>query len=122
LASRAAVQAQQAAAATGEVFVVGDEHQRGAGFGVEVEQQFDDRLAGMGVEVAGRLVGEQQRWPGHERPRQCHALLLAAGQLPRIVAEPFPQADFLQDRPRRRFDVTIAAQFQRQHHVFQCRE
>ena len=76
----------------GEVFVVGDQHQRGAGFGVEVEQQFDDRLAGVGVEVAGRLVGEQQRRPRHERARQCHALLFAAGQLARVVAEALRRA------------------------------
>src|SRR3546814_8003440 len=49
----AAVEPQHAAAARGEVFVVGHQHQGGAGIGVHREQQLDHRLAGVGVEVAG---------------------------------------------------------------------
>jgi hypothetical protein len=37
--------------------------------------------AGVVVEVAGRLVGQQQRGPVHQRARDGHALLLAAGEL-----------------------------------------
>ena len=56
---------------------MGDQYQRGTGFGIQGEQQFDDRLPGVGVEVAGGFIGEQQRRAGDERTRQCHALLFA---------------------------------------------
>src|SRR3546814_3363562 len=81
----AAVEPQHAAAARGEVFVVGHQYQRGARVGVHREQQLDHRLAGVGVEVAGGLVGQQQGWPGDEGTRQRHALLFAARELARVV-------------------------------------
>ena len=46
-----------------------------------------------GVEVAGRLVGQQDRRVVDERPRDGHALLLAAGQLVRVMVRPLLQAD-----------------------------
>src|SRR5678816_314672 len=45
---------------------------------LEERQHFGRRLA---VEVAGRLVGHDQRGIGDERARDRHALLLAAGKL-----------------------------------------
>ena len=43
-------------------------------------------MAGVaGIQVAGGLVGEQQGRGGRQRPGQRHALLLAAGELVRIV-------------------------------------
>ena len=57
------------------------------------EQQIDDLLAGGLVEIAGRLVGEQDRRIGRERARQRDALLLAAGELRRIVMQPFAEPD-----------------------------
>jgi hypothetical protein len=47
--------------------VVGHQDQRGAGFGVHGEHQVDDLRAGGGVEVAGRLVGQQQLRPAWRR-------------------------------------------------------
>ena len=49
--------------------------------------------AGAGVEVAGGLVGEHDRGAAGERAGARDALLLAAGQLARPVAEPVAQAD-----------------------------
>ena len=51
----------------------------------QIEQQFDDRPAGRLVEIAGRLVGDQERGPRAKRARQRDALLLAAGKLRRIM-------------------------------------
>ena len=48
--------------------------------------------AGRAVEVAGRLVGEDQGGIGDERPGDRDALLLAAGQLGRLVVEPVAEA------------------------------
>ena len=44
-------------------------------------QQIEDGLAAARVEVAGRLVGEQQHRIGHQRAGDGDALLLAARQL-----------------------------------------
>ena len=52
---------------------------------IDVEQQVDDVVAGAAVEIAGRLVGEQDRRIVGERAGDRHALLLAARQLRRIV-------------------------------------
>src|SRR5918995_1636938 len=46
---------------------------------------------GGAVEIAGGLVREDDRRLAGERPRAGNALLLAAGQLARPVAEPVPQ-------------------------------
>ena len=48
------------------------------------------------VEVAGRLVGEQQRRAVDQRPGDRDALLLAAGELRRVVVQPVAQADALE--------------------------
>ena len=45
------------------------------------------------VEIAGRLVGNEDRRVGRQRAGQRHPLLLAAGQLRRIVVLPLAQAD-----------------------------
>ena len=50
-----------------------------------------DLLGGLGVELPGGLVGEQQLGSARQRPRDRDALLLAAGQLagslPRVLAQ-----------------------------------
>ena len=48
-------------------------------------QQADDLVAGLRVQVAGRLVAQDQRRVGDHRPRQRNTLLLAAGKLRRAV-------------------------------------
>ena len=52
-------------------------------------------------EVAGRLVGEDERGLRHERARERDPLLLAAGQLRRLVAQPMPESEPLELRGRR---------------------
>ena len=60
--------------------VVGRHHDRGPGAIDPVEQRHD-ALARRRVEVAGRLVGEDDERAVHESPGDGHALLLAARQL-----------------------------------------
>ena len=50
------------------------------------EQEIDDRAPGRLVEIAGRLVGDQQRGPRRQRARERDALLLAARELGGIMA------------------------------------
>src|SRR4051812_31725362 len=69
-----------------------DEHDRGAGLSVEHLEQLDDVRAGLAVEVAGGLVGEEEARRVAERSRDCDALLLATreliGKVMQAVAEP----------------------------------
>ena len=53
-----------------------------------VRMNGEDLGARAGVEVAGRLVGEDDLGPAGERAGDGHPLLLAAGQLRRSVVEP----------------------------------
>ena len=55
---------------------------------VQLVEQGQDVGGGDRVEVAGRLVGQDQRRVGDQRPGDGDPLLLAAGQLARPVARP----------------------------------
>ena len=68
----------------GPLPVVGDDDHRGP-VGVELGQHREHLVAGPAVEVAGGLVGQDQRGPGHHRPGDGHPLALAARQLRRTV-------------------------------------
>ena len=93
-ASRA--QPHHAVAALRQRRIMRHQHQRGAALLMTGEQQLDDLAPGRLVEIAGRLVGDEDRRMRRERARERDALLLAAGQLRRIVIDPLAQA-----RPRR---------------------
>src|SRR6266498_4607311 len=71
---------------------------------VEIEQHPHDALARLAVQGTGRLVREQQRRFTRDRARDRRALLLAAGQLLRPVAQPLPEPD----PPQRRFGALAA--------------
>ena len=79
----------------GDGLVVGDHHDRGPGR-VQLVQQVEDRRAGGGVEVAGRLVGQHDRRRPGQRAGDRHPLPLPARQLGRpgaqLVAQPDPRA------------------------------
>ena len=88
------------------VVVGGDDHRRPGA--VHAVQQLHDPDRGLGVEVAGRLVRQQQRRVVDERARQRHALLLAAGQLVGVAVELRRQADQPQDLRHLRLDARSA--------------
>ena len=71
-------------------------------------QQLHDLAAGRRVEVAGRLVGQQDPRLARSSPGDGRPLHLAAGQLARLVLEPMAQADAVQDFHRRRFMASAA--------------
>jgi hypothetical protein len=62
-------------------------------------QQPHDLLSGLGVELAGGLVGEQQPGPGGQRPGDRDPLLLAAGQFARPLPGVLAEADDVQHEP-----------------------
>ena len=61
---------------------VGDDDEDRLLLGVQLEQQRGDRVGRRAIEVAGRLVAQQQRRIADQRPRDGGALLLAAGSSP----------------------------------------
>ena len=65
--------------------VVGDIDEGDAGAALQALQFHAHLFAELGVEVRQRLVEQEDFRLDHEAPRQCHALLLAAGQLVRIA-------------------------------------
>ena len=82
--------------ALGRVRIVRDHHDRLAVIAIERLQQVEDFVAGLAIEVARRLVAEEQRRVGHDRARDADALFLTAGELARIVLRAIGQADDLQ--------------------------
>ena len=82
-----------------EILVVRDDDDRRA-VGVQPLEQRDHLGAGARVELAGGLVGEEQRRPVGERARDGDALLLAAGQLRRAVALALREADVVEQLER----------------------
>src|SRR5690606_9778028 len=88
-------------------------------FAVELLQQAQDLLGRLPVEVAGRLVADQQRRVGDDGARDRHALLLAARQFGRLVRGAVRQAHQLQRALRVALALRAAElrQQQRQLHV-----
>ena len=68
------------------LLIVGDHDHRLAEVVDGAAQQLEHLGRGLGVEVAGRLVGEDDRRARDERPRDRDALRLAAGELARAGA------------------------------------
>ncbi len=89
---------------------------------VDVAQQVHDVPAVGAVEVARRLVGEQDRRVVGQRARQRDALLLAAGELRRIVMRAAGQADLVEQRAGPRRGVGRARDLHRHRDVLERRE
>ena len=117
VAKAAAIEREAPRAACGEPFIVRDQHQCRALLGLQREDQVDHARAGRGIEVAGRLVGEQQPRRAGEGARDRDALLLAAGELARVMRQPLREPDTPEVLARARRRIAIAADLQRQHHV-----
>ena len=63
---------------------------------VEVRRSVQDFLAGLLVEVAGRLVGQEQLGLGDQGPGDGGPLHLAAGELARLVRQAVAEADHVE--------------------------
>ncbi len=77
------------------------------------------RLAGHAVQIAGRLVRQQQFRPRRKRAGQRHTLLLATRKLAGQVGQAVTEADRAQAVRRARHGIRRAGQFQRHRHVLQ---
>jgi hypothetical protein len=63
---------------------------------VDVKHDLPQFFARFLVEVAGRFVGQHNLGLHDHRPRERHALLLAAADLAGLVIKPLAQAQFFQ--------------------------
>ena len=80
---------------------MGDDDQRHPAI-AEPFEQLENLVPGPGVEVAGRLIGEQDPGLSDDRAGDRDALALAAGELGWAVAGPLGEADPLERvAPRR---------------------
>ena len=75
------------------------------------------------IEIAGGLVGNEQRRLGHDRARDSHALLLAGGELERPALLLAEQADLIERRAHALVDLAPrhAGDDERQRHVVRHR-
>ena len=89
----------------------------------EAAQELEHLMAGLGVEIAGGLVGEQQLRVVHERAGDRQPLLLAARELPGAPPGGLLEAE-LRDQPARsrRCAVAVGAEPRGQQHVLLARQ
>jgi hypothetical protein len=100
----AVAQPQHALGAAAERLVVRHQHD-GRALGVQLVEQRADLVTGAAVEVAGRLVGEQQARRGDERAGDRRPLRLAARQLGGPVIGAVNEAHALERAQRARAPV-----------------
>lgn len=79
------MQRDHAVGMRGQRGIVRHQHQRCALAAIEFEEQFQHLLTGPAIQVARRLVRQQNRRFRDERASQRHTLLLATGQLNRVM-------------------------------------
>src|SRR5258705_2858394 len=96
VAHQSVAERNHARAVFGDVRLVRHEDDGDAALDVEALEDAHHLDARLRVEIAGRLVGEQQRRVVHQRPRDGDRLWLAAGELIRMVAKPVAEAYGLQ--------------------------
>ena len=89
---------------------------------MDVAHQIHDVPAVGAIEIAGRLVGQQDRRIVGQRSRERHALLLTARQLRRIVVSPAGQADLVEPGPGPGHGVRRAGNLHRHRDVFERRQ
>lgn len=91
----AILQTDDAVGLHGDGIVVGDEDD-GVALLMQLLQHPQHFAAGVRVQRAGGLVGQDDRRVAHQRPRDGNALLLAAGELIGLVPDLVAQAHLLQ--------------------------
>jgi len=78
--------------ALGGVRIVRDHHDGLAVVAIESLEQVQNLIAGFAIEVARRLIAQEQRGIVHDGSSNAGALFLAPGELPRVVPRAIGQA------------------------------
>src|SRR5262245_2651017 len=108
--------------ALGERRVVSHEQQRRAGVAIQVDEQVDDGTAVLGVEAAGRLVGEEDLGLVGERARDRHTLLFTTRELRRIVVGAVAESNLLEKLPPSVHLPIPPLKLHRDEHILERRE
>ena len=90
-----------------ESTVVGDDDERAVAAPLLLADEREDLVAPFSVEVASRLVGEEDDRVLDQGPRDRHPLLLAPRELRRPVTQPVAEPDLLQEAPRLSRDIPV---------------
>ena len=106
-------------AARGEVGIVGDQHQRRAVPVAQPEEQVDDRAAGGAVEVAGGLIGKDDRRARRGGAGKRHALLFPARKLRWVMTGTVREPDSGEFLKRACIGIGRARKFQRCRDILQ---
>ncbi|AIB13926.1 hypothetical protein ABAZ39_18485 (plasmid) [Azospirillum argentinense] len=85
-----------AMASGGDRWVMGDDDDRGADVPIEGDQRGHDVLGRLAVEIAGRLIRQQNGGLTDQRPGDRHTLALAARHLVREMVQAVGQTDLFQ--------------------------
>ena len=80
-----------------EVHRMGDDHEGGAHFLVEAQELLQHALGGLGIQVSGGLVRQEQSGSSHHGPGNGHPLLFPSRKFPGKVALPVGQAHLGQE-------------------------
>ena len=72
----------------GDVEIVRHQHQGRPSFPMQSKEEINDHGTGLGIEIAGRFISEQNPGLAYEGAGQGDALLLTARKLHRIVLQP----------------------------------
>ena len=83
-------------AAAGERQIVRSDEGGQLVLAVQTRNQSENRFRRLSVEVAGRLIGQQQLGTGNERSCQSYPLLLTAGKLAGAMMGALLQTDLAQ--------------------------
>ena len=110
--------------AAGELDIVCRDQSREAGVADKVEKRVQHALAGRVIEVAGRLVAEQDLGVVGKRSGERDALLLASRKARRPVPGARRKADLIEERGRLfpRLSARHCGNHLRQHDIFERRE
>ncbi len=82
----------RAARVRGDVAFVGHQNDRVAPL-IKIFEQRHDFVAGLGIEIPGRFVRQNDRWLVDQSARDRDALALTAGQFVRLMMDPIAQAN-----------------------------
>src|SRR5690606_419477 len=93
-------QLHRSRAAGGQTRIVGNHQDGAAELVVDPPEQLEHTVGCLAVEVAGRLVRQQQRWASEQCPGDGHPLLLATGDLGGLLRREVVEPDLPQQAVR----------------------
>ena len=73
-----------------------DEHHGATLLLLQADKEFQNRMSIFAIEITGRFISQEQRWPISQTARDGDALALTPGKFGREMIEPILKANELQ--------------------------